>query len=188
MSLIRAVNIHDGDGVKIASDKSGGIRTSTEIQSAVHDGNMFSFTSHGTITTGSSIILLGRTGAKQVHFDGFNLELSQGLFLVEMFESPTVTTTGTLQTASNKNRVSSTTSTMSLYAGTTVSSNGTLIADDYLFSTGSGKNILSGTSTIGDGWILKVSTDYIIKLTNQAGSTTSYNANFAWHEPLYMLT
>jgi hypothetical protein len=63
-----------------------------------------------------------------------------------------------------------------------------LIADDYLFSTGSGKNILSGTSTIGDGWILKVSTDYIIKLTNQADSTTSYNANFAWHEPLYMLT
>lgn len=187
MSLIRAVNIHDGNGVKILSDKSGGMRTNTELQSAVNDGNMFSFTSHGTITAGSSIVLLGRTGAKQVHFDGFNLELSQGLFLVEMFESPTVTSAGTLQTAVNRNRASSTASTMLLYAGTTVSANGTLVEDDYLFSTGTGKNILSGTSTIGEGWILKVSTDYIIKLTNQATSTTSYNAKFLWHEPSYIV-
>lgn len=188
MSLLRAINISDGNGVKILSDKSGGLRTNTEVQSAVHDGNMFSFTSHGTITAGSSIILLGRTGAKQVHFDGFNMDISQGAFLVEMFESPTVTTTGSVQTVVNRNRASSTASTMLLYAGTTVSANGTMIADDQLLQIGTGNNVLSGTATIDDGWILKVNTDYIIKLTNQASSTTSYNAKFAWHEPSYIVT
>lgn len=193
MSLLRQVNIKDSNGVSIVADKSGGIRASTELQSAVHDGNMFSFTSHGTITAGSSIIMLGRTGAKQVHFDGFNIEVSQGTFLVEMFEAPTVTTAGSLQTAVNRNRVSTTTATMSLYAGATVSANGTLIADDQLLTSGGaggggGSSALGGTAIVDDGWILKTSTDYIIKLTNQAGTTTSYNAKFAWHEPSYILT
>jgi len=127
MSLLRGVNIHDANGVSFIADKSGGLRVNSEVQSAVHDGNMFSFTSHGTITAGSSIILLGRTGAKQVHFDGFNMDISQGAFLVEMFEAPTVTTTGSLQTSVNRNRVSTTTATMSLYAGATVSANGGLV-------------------------------------------------------------
>ena len=188
MSLLRAVNISDGNGVKILSDKSGGVRTSSELQSAVHDGNMFSFTNNGTITSGASLILLGRTTSKQVHFDGFNMDISQGAFLVEMFEAPTVTTTGTIQTVVNRNRASTIVATMSLYTGATVSANGTLLANDKLLHVGSGTKILSGTATIDDGWILKVNTDYIIKLTNQAASATSYNAKFAWHEPSYILT
>jgi hypothetical protein len=74
---------------------------------------------------------------------------------------------------------------MLLYAGTTVSANGTLMADDLLLQIGNGNNVLSGSATIDDGWALKINTDYIIKLTNQAGSTTSYNAKFAWHEASY---
>lgn len=179
--------INTADIISNAVDKSGGIRTNSELQSAVHDGNMYSFTSHGTLSAGSSLILLGRVGSKQVHFDGFDMDVSQGAFLVEFFEAPTITTVGTLQTTSNRNRASTTTATMSLYAGTTVSANGTLLADDLLLLVGQGSNVLSGTATIDDGWVLKANTDYIIKMTNQAASTTSYNAKFAWHEATYIV-
>lgn len=189
MSLLRQVNawLFDSAGTAIVADKSGGIRTNTELQSAVHDGVLFSYATHGAIAASTSLILLGRVGAKQVHFDGFDMDISQGPFLIEMFESPTITAVGTQQTPSRRNRANNTASTMLLYSGTTVSANGTLISDDLMLLAGQGVNILSGTATIDDGWVLKANTDYIIKLTNQAASETNYNANFAWHEPTYIV-
>jgi hypothetical protein len=189
MSLLRQVNawLFDGAGTAIVADKSGGIRVNNELQTAVHDGDLFSFSNNGTITAGSSIILLGKVGAKQVHFDGFVIDISQGAFLIEFFESPTVTSNGTAQTVSNRNRASLTTPTMALYSGTTVSADGTLIANDKLLSIGNGNNVISGSAGIDDSWVLKINTDYIIKLTNQAASTTSFNAKFVWHEPSYMV-
>jgi hypothetical protein len=189
MSLLRQVNawLFDSVGTAIVLDKSGGIRITDNIQSALHDGNMYSFTNHGTIAAGASLILLVRIGYKQVHFDGFSMDISQSPFLIEMFEAPTVTTTGTLQTVSNRNRASANTPTMSLYTGAAVFANGTLIADDLLLIAGQGSNVLSGSSSIDNGWVLKANTDYIIKLTNQAGITTSYNTNLTWNEATYIV-
>jgi hypothetical protein len=189
MSLLRQVNawLFDGAGTAIVADKSGGIRVNNEAQTALHDGNLFSFFSNGTISGGSSIILLGKVGAKQVHFDWFVVDVSQGAFLVEFFESPTVTSNGTAQIVSKRNRASLISSTLALYSGATVSANGTLMSSDKLLSIGTGAKVLSGSAGIDDGWVLKSNTDYIIKLTNQESSTTSFNAKFVWHEPSYMV-
>ena len=179
------VSMNDGAGTPIALDKSGGFKTISELQNAVHDGRAFGFSSNGTVTAGASLILLGVTGALQVHFDGFLCDISQGPFLLEFYEAPTVTTLGTIQPSRRRNRINTTVSEMLLYEGGTVSANGTLITNDLLLGIGQGSNIISGTAGLDDGFVLLPNTTYMIKMTNQAASTTSYNAKFAWHEAIY---
>lgn len=182
-----SVSLTDGEGSPIIADLSGGLRVLSEIQSAVHDGLMFSYSIHDAVglAAGSSLLLLGRVGTKQVHFDGFHINVSQGDLLVEFFEAPTVTNAGTLQTSRRRNRSNTTTATMAIYANPTVSANGTLLDDDLLLLVGQGSNVLSGTASVEDGWVLKENTDYLIKITNNAASATTYNAKFAWHEATY---
>lgn len=179
--------VFDSNGTPIIADLSGSNRVVSEVQSAVHDGMSFSYSAHSSIAAGSSLILLGRTGSRQVHFDGFKCDISQTPFLIEFFEAPTVTTTGTLQSTQRRNRANTNASQMLVYSNATVSANGTLIDDDQLLLVGQGANVLSGTGTIEDGWVLKANTDYIIKLTNQAASTTNFNAKFSWHEATYLV-
>jgi len=181
------VSLTDGAGAPIIADKSGGMRSISELQSAVHDGMMFGLSSHGTITAGASLILLGVIGTRQVHFDGFKCDISQTPFLIEFFESPTVTTLGTQVATRRRNRANANVSQMLVYSGGTVSANGALIDDDQLLLVGQGANVLNGTGTIEDGWVLKANTTYMIKLTNQASSTTSFNTKFAWHEAEYIV-
>jgi hypothetical protein len=166
-------------------DKSGGVRHVSELQNAVHDGMAFGFSSHGTLGAGLSLIMLGVTGTFQVHFDGFLCDISQGPFLLELYEAPTVITLGTQQSSRRRNRSNPNVSKMLIYAGGTVSANGLLISDDLLLGIGQGSNVVNGTAGLDDGFVLKANTTYMIKLTNQAASTTSYNAKFAWHEATY---
>ena len=189
MSFLRQVNawLFDSVGTPILLDKSGNVKIVGELQNAVHDGLAFGFTQHGTFAATSSLILIGVTGARQVHFDGFLCDISQGNFLLELWESPTVTTLGTNLTPRNRNRASSNTSQMLIYAGGTVSANGFLLHDDLLLAIGQGANVVGGTAGLDDGFVFKANTTYMIKMTNNAASTTSYNAKFAWHEAIYVV-
>lgn len=179
--------INTADAIANALDKSGGIRHISELQNAVHDGMAFGFSSHGTILAGASLILLGVTGALQVHFDGFLCDISQGPFLLELYEAPTVTTLGVQQSSRRRNRSNPNVSKMLIYAGGTVSANGLLIVDDLLLGIGQGANVVNGTAGLDDGFVLKANTTYMIKMTNQAATTTNYNAKFGWHEANYIV-
>lgn len=179
------VNI--ADSIVGMLDKTGGLKAINELQSAIHDGMAFGISQHGTISAGVTLVMLGVTGNLQVHFDGFICDISQGNFLLELYEAPTVTTLGTLQATRRRNRSNTNVSQMLIYSGGTVSANGTLIMDDLLLNIGQGSNIVSGNASIDDGFVLKANTTYMIKLTNQASSTTSYNAKFVWHESTTVL-
>jgi hypothetical protein len=173
------------DAISGAMDKSGSIKTVGELQNAVHDGLAYGFSSHASIAGLGILIFLGRVGAKQVHFDGLSCDVSQGPFLIELFEAPTVTTTGTAQATRRRNRANATVSTMLVYSGATVSANGLLVDDDLVQGIGLGSNTLSGTAGVDAAFVLKANTDYIIKFTNQAATATTYNAKFIWHEATY---
>lgn len=189
MSLLRQVNawLFDSLGTSVILDKSGGFKTNNELQNAVHNGLAFSLTARGTLAAEGSLIVLGVTGNKQVHFDGFLCDISQGPFLLELFESPTVTALGTKQTSHRRNRANANVSLMLVYTGGTVSANGLLIADDLLLSAGQEVNVVGGSAGLDDGFVLKANTTYMIKMTNQATSVTSYNSKFSWHEADYIV-
>lgn len=170
-----------GNSVNLV-DPIGGIRVFNEHQASIHDGNAYTYSAYGTILAGASLVMIGRVKAKQVHFDGFSVHLSQGDTLLEFFESPAISAVGTQQNARRKNRAINNTATMLVYSGSTVTSDGTLILVSKPPLTGGGAHIESAIDTIGEGWVLKENTDYMIRLTNQAASTTSYSVEFNWHE------
>lgn len=167
-----------------ALDPLEGFAVYNEIQHAIHKGEAFGYSSYGTLTNGASLIFLGRVGAKQVHFDGLDIDLSSGGVLVELIESPTVSATGTLLAARRKNRAigSSASNAMLIYAGATITG-GTVIFDSKPpLVPGHGHSVNSAKSSIEEGWVLKQNTDYAIRVTNQSGASITYNTSFGWHE------
>jgi len=188
MSLLRQVNawLFDSAGTPFVLDKSGNVKTLTEIQNAVHDGLAFSYSINATgLANGATVSFLFRTGAKQVHFDGLGLDVSQAPVSVMFYESPTVTSAGTLQTSRRRNRSNANVSLSTIYLAPTVSAVGTLLDTQLIVSASSGSNKVAGSAEVDGGWVLKANTDYYFTVTNSSGSAINYNVQATWHEANY---
>lgn len=170
-----------------AVDKSGALKTVTEFQNAVHDGESFSYSANQIGLANNGVVtFLGRTGTKQVHFDGLSIKTSIAPFRVQFYEAPTVSNAGTLLTSRRRNRINTNTSLMEIYSTPTYSAVGTILDDDLIVEiSGSGGNKNSGAGSIDDGWVLKANTDYLIVLTNLSGGATNWSGKFSWHEATY---
>ena len=99
---------------------------------------------------------------------------------LHLYESPTITGTGTPQTSSNNNRASLNTANLLMYSGATVSADGTFLASDIIVggkSTGG-----AGTENAQREWVLKPATDYILKLVNVGAGNISYGLKIFWYE------
>lgn len=180
------VSLNDGNGTPILADLSGGIPVITEFQSAVHNGESFCYSANQIgLTNTSTVVLLGRTGAKQVHFDGFSVRASQAPFRIQFYEAPTVSNAGTILTSRRRNRSNANTSLMAIYQTPTYSASGILLDDDLIVETSQGNNQNSGGGSVDDGWVLKANTDYLIVMTNLSGATINWSAKFTWHEATY---
>ena len=188
MSLLRQINawLFDSVGTPFVLDKSGHVSTVTEVQNAVHDGLAFSYSINATgLANGGTVSFLFRTGAKQVHFDGLGLDVSVAPVSITLHETPTVTTTGTLQTTRRRNRINTTVSLTTVYLNPTVSAVGTILDSQLIVNVSNGSNKVAGTASVEGGWVLKANTDYYILMTNSSGSSINYNMQFAWHEANY---
>lgn len=146
----------------------------------IHAGKCFDVSTHGTILTTASAYLLCKTGDIVVHFHNINVVASQGNMLISFYEAPTVTANGTLKDTPNRNCISTNISQSKVYEAPTVTVDGTLKGSNLIVPS----TTLAGAQQGGEEgeWVLKPNTDYIIKLTNQAASTTTYNASFFYYE------
>jgi hypothetical protein len=169
-----------------STDVSGSIKTVTEFQSAVHAGESFSYSANQIgLAIGGTVSILARTGSKQVHFDGFNVKVSQGPFRIVFYEAPTVTDAGTIVETERRNRNIATVSLTDVYLNPTVSDNGRILDDDLMpeISQGAVKN--AGSGEIDTGWVLMPNTDYLVVLTNMSAAIVNWSARFTWHEAIY---
>lgn len=99
---------------------------------------------------------------------------------LHLYESPTITSVGTLQPSSNNNRASVVTPNLLMYSGTTVSEDGTFLASDIIAG---GKGVGgAGTENAQREWILKPATDYVLKLVNVGAGSISYGLKVFWYE------
>ena len=155
-----------------------------ELNSGVHEGVAFSISGYNAaLANNGTSIFFGMTGIKEVHFLGLEFTSNIGGWLIELYEAPTVTTNGTLQTPINLNFQSTNVNGMLLYAGGTVSANGTIKLTKHIHPLGTGSNAIAITSvTISSGFILKKNTTYMFKVTNTSGSTSPYELSLAWAE------
>lgn len=108
----------------------------------------------------------------------FGFEVYDGAILVEIYENPSGTATGTTITAYNHNRNSTNTPTLVAKHTVTGLSAGTLI-DAFYVAAGSKSSDDRATSE----WLLKVSTTYRIVVTPKVNSS-NYIANLNWYEDL----
>ena len=170
--------VNEENEVHNVVDDYGMLKTINPESVYVHDGVAFNFSFVGSIS--AVTYLMGRTNGKVVHLLGYHLIAASNAVLVEFFESPTVTSDGTQQSAIARNRVNPQSPHLTIFSGTTVSADGVLLNKSKIFASGTGANKVGGDTTIPIEWLLKPNTEYIFKLT--PSGTTEITADFTWVE------
>ena len=178
----------DEEGYKFAPDIHA-VTTMEHLHRMGHDG--FLFHSSGKVTgmvdaNVDEFLLV--TSTLEVNFSRFRLAFERGDIDVEMYEGTTASADGTPQTVFPTNRNATSSSAAVLNFAPTVTVDGTLIHTGWLPPTAVGVGQSSEgvtTDTSGEEWILKPSTKYLIRLTNNSGATLSYRWEFLWYEPNY---
>jgi len=98
-----------------------------------------------------------------------------------IFESPSISATGTIISSYNKNRNYSDTPTMDVYEDPTVTDTGTQLSEIFV-PGGTGANSVGGTGTLQGEIILEANTDYLIRATNTAASAQDISITTLWYE------
>jgi len=154
-----------------------------EEHSKIHQSKMFNIGARFTIADAAGVLdLLGVVPAGLFpHFRSMVVSLDGGPFDIDFYEGTTVSALGTELLSYNANRNSAAIASMLVYSGPTVTTPGTLL--EPVLAAGTRRTGATG----GDGsneWILKESTNYMIRITNNTGGGSSSRAaaNMFWYE------
>lgn len=179
MTPITGRMVNEEDEIHNVVDDYGSLKVVSIEHTAVHDGHSFTYAGAADgIVTGASVYFLGRTGDVTAHLLDFFVKSNQAPMTIQFFEAPTVTDPGTAQAPLNRNRQLMTPSTMGVYAGATVSADGTRLILARIL--GDQKTVTS--ENLGGEWLLKKNTDYVFKITNNSNHTANIAAGFNWLE------
>ena len=111
----------------------------------------------------------------------FGIETTGGQVDVEIFEAPTVTANGTLESVINRNRNSVAVNTTLLYHAPTVTADGTPMSLQTYGSSSKAKS-LGGGSRDSEEIVLKQNTLYLVRTTEQNVDVSIVNIDFDWYE------
>jgi len=170
--------VNEEDEIHNIVDDYGSLKVVGIEHTGVHDGKSFIYTGTAQINSLESVYFLGRVGDVTSHLYNFFIKSDQAPMTISFFEAPTVTNPGATQTAINRNRQSTTTPMMEVFAGATVSADGTFLIIDQIL--GVQKDVTS-ENLIGE-WLLKKNTDYVFKITNGSNQAANIAAGFNWFE------
>lgn len=147
----------------------------------IHRGQGFDFSDYFTgVPTGISYILLKPNGAS-MHLRLFNLHTDDSPVIIEFFKDPTGTADGVeLAAPINRNQYSDIVSPSRFYTGPTVTADGTRLAIDVIDVA---KKDTGQNEGIALEWVLRHDTVYLIKVTNNAGTTINQNLHAFWYHP-----
>lgn len=152
-----------------------------------HDGFMYHTSGKVTgIANGASVEVLMVTPADLMpHFNRALFSFSRGDWDIDTFEDVVVSAEGTLITnVYNTNRNSSNTPGLMIFNTPTVTGDGTQLHKLWAVPTGTGQGNTIGLSDVknGEEWILKPSTIYMVRLTNNSGGNATMSYEFLWYE------
>lgn len=146
----------------------------------IHESVAYTYSSKQTVLNGASLDFLVVVAAGSYpHLRKYTFVSSGAPCDIFLYEGTTVSANGTIQTASNGNRNSSNTSDISVYLTPTVTGVGTQIHYDLLGGT---KQSGGSAETLPVEWILKPATNYLLRVTNNSGSTVTIGTNFFWYD------
>jgi hypothetical protein len=170
-------------------DETGGLIFIDELKAAIHRGEAYGYDAEGSIPANTSLLFLGVTGSKQLHFDEFLGDFSKGNIRITLYEDTVTSNNGTAVTPYGLNRAKVIAPTMTLYATPTVTSNGTKVAGKFLPLSGAGSNTNPQNGGIAKGKVLIANTKYLFVIQNtDANTAVSFGANFIWSESTVVLS
>jgi len=161
-----------------------------ESHRMIHDGFLYSQTGKGTGWANAGVLdfLISVPAATFPHVQVMKLNFGRGDIDLVAYEGTTTSNDGTGLTVQNVNRNSSNTPATALYSSPTVTDPGTQIFTLWIPPTSTGTGLsANGIEGVGQGseWLLAPETKYLIRLTNNSGSTIDWSHEFSWYEVDY---
>jgi hypothetical protein len=153
----------------------------------VHDGFMFTVSGKQTGLADAGVFdtLIKVPAATFPHITIYRFSFGRGDIDLLAYEGTTVSADGTAVTASNMNRNSTNTPDTDFFHTPTVTSPGTLMYTLWTPPTTAGiGGSAEGVTDIEHGteWVLKPSTNYLIRMTNSSGATIDHAFHVIWYE------
>lgn len=161
------------------------------VLTSIHYANHLGKTFHAdhkftTVASGSSVEMLVRVpSTHDMHLGVMRTTVGAGDVDVYLFEGPTVTSPGTAVNTVCTNREVAAASEVDIYHTPTTTADGTEIHHQWIHNTGTGTGLSDngvGDSAAGEEWVLAPNTDYLLRITNNSGSTISIWQELLWYE------
>lgn len=176
------------DALKDKWDKAfRGLRalvTSSYVEANVKNGLQFEASGYNAaVAAGASFDIEFQTGTKPVVIKDRQVAFTGTGITINVYEAPT-TSAGTAGTVYNLNRRNPVTATASYRTAPTVTAAGTQVgATTYGFGgTGVGPSVVSAFVTPGVERVLKPSTKYLLRITNNDAAAQKIAAYLTWYE------
>lgn len=164
-----------------ATDISGALITITVEHSKIHQGKGWEVSIEtGNISSGASYYVLFKTSdGYRPHLRSYEITATDSPITIRLFEGSTVSADGTAVTARNRNRNQSDNNGVSVFYQPIVTAEGTRLETDYIAS--GGNKIGGNAGSFYEEWILKPSTNYLMKITNGSNNTVEAFFNAFWY-------
>ncbi len=151
----------------------------------VHDGFMFhsSGQTADLANLGTYELLLDIPASTYPHIQKVMWHIEGAPGLIEVYEGTTTSSSGSAVTEHNTNRNSTNTADMVVTTEPTVTGDGTLIHERYIPTAGKDTGQIAGS--LFEEWVLKPSTKYLIRFTNNSGAICDLSWELLWYEVGY---
>jgi hypothetical protein len=180
---------HAGDEEQYKFDPlAHAVSTIDALHRMTHDGFVYHTSGKvtGMVDANVDDFLLEVPALTFPHFQRWRFGFGRGDIDIQVYEGTTTSDDGTEITAIyNTNRNSANTPDLNIFSAPTVTDVGTLVHTTWMVPTSTGVGLSSAGlvgETNGEEWVLKPSTKYLIRVTNNSGATVSYAYEALWYE------
>jgi hypothetical protein len=164
-----------------ATDISNAIITINLEHSKIHQGEGWEVSIEtGNIASAASYYVLFKTSeGYRPHLRSYEVTATDSPITIRLFEGATVSADGSEVTARNRNRNESDVNGISVFSQPTVTNEGTRLETDFIPTSGNkaGGNV----GSFYEEFVLKPSTNYLIKITNGSNNTVDAFFNAFWY-------
>ena len=159
----------------------GGLKIIDTVQYNIQDGKGYRAAHRFTaVADNASKDVLVQVGATKTPHT-LILVSNEGDSHLDIYEGTTISSSGSALGVFNKNRQSSGTSETNIFHTPTVSSTGTVINN--IFLPGGRKNSATGNNSLSQSeWMLKKSTNYLVRITNKSGAVIDMSTEIEYYE------
>ena len=163
---------------------TGALQSITVEHANIHDGTSYNtFTKFNLGAGATRKITLLTDAVRFIHYRPFKISTSADKVTANLYEGSSGNTGGTPLAIQNRNRISTKLSVLTIVDGVTVTTNGTIIDQEYVGGgTGVGNTSAGSGASSEEEIVLKKSTLYTVEIINGSASAQDIQVKLRWYE------